>query len=179
MNCLLAGAPAGTTLDVAAALLTADPGAPVTLLSDDTAGLLAVLDRPELTGSEVLWADPGSPATVDDALVHRRMLHGRPDVVVVVVDDQPDREWALGTILLPRLAGTPLLVTGAAAAALEPRLTALLGELADGDGHAPACAVVPGTDPDAVLAEAARLVRATPVPEVDAGAPLLHGHCAH
>ncbi len=174
MNCLLAGAPTGTTPGVARALLAAAPGAPLTLLSDDTEGLLRLLDEPGLSACEVLWADAANPATVDDALVHRRMLHGRPDVVVVVVDR--DTAWTLGGVLVPRLSGTPLVVTGEAAAALAPRVAADLRALTDGDGEPPVHAIVPGDDPDAVVRRAAELVRTAPAPP---DAPLLSGHCAH
>lgn len=182
MNCLLAGYPAGTTLDVAAALLAASPGAPVTLLSDDTRALLAVLDRPELAGCEVLWADAAEPGTVDDALVHRRMLHGQPDVVVVVVDEEQlggAHGWGLAAVLLPRLGGTPLLVVGAGAATHIPRLSALFRDLAGAGGADFACAFVAGTDTDAVLQQAALLVSTEPVAHASVERPLLHGHCAH
>jgi hypothetical protein len=182
VNCLLAGAPAGTTLDMARVLLAADPAAPVTLLSDDTEGLLAVLDQPGLTRCEVLWADAASPATVDDALVHRRMLHGPPDVVIVVVDEQPgagEAAWTLGAVLVPRLFGTPLVVTGSGVAALAPVVTAFLEGLADEVGQALACVVVPGCDPDVVLRQAADLVRTSPAPQAVAAGPPAHGHCAH
>ena len=187
MNCLLAGVPAGTTLALAAAVLAADPEAPVTVLSDDTEGLLALLDRPGLGRCEVLWADGASPGTVDDALVHRRMLHGPPDVIVIVVDERPtsgdaptdDGAWSLGAVLAARAAGTPLLVTGTGVAAVEQPLLALLDRVADETGQAPVCAVVRDSRPDAVLARAADLVRTSPAPQpVDAG-PLVHGHCAH
>jgi hypothetical protein len=86
-------------------------------------------------------------------------------------------------VLLQRLAGTPLLVTGTGAAALEPRVTALLHELTEEDAHASVCTVVPGRDAAAVLQEAARLVRTAPAPapapEAEAGRPLLSGPCAH
>jgi hypothetical protein len=185
VNCLVAGSPAGTALELAAALLAADPEAPVTLLSDDTEGLLAVLDRPGLARCEVLWADAASPATVDDALVHRRMLHGRPDVVVVVVDELSadaaagGSAWAMASVLAPRLSGTPLVVTGTGAAAVESALAALLDDLTEATGQAPACAVVPGCDPDAVVGRATELVCRSPAPEAVESGPLVHGHCAH
>ncbi len=177
MNCLLAGAPTGTTIGVARALLAASPGAPVTVLSDDTAGLLRVLDQPGLEGCEALWADADVPATVDDALVHRRMLHGRPDVVVVVVDEAPPGgdAWRFGRVLVPRLSGAPLVVIDAAADGLGPRVAAELQALP----AVPAHAVVPGTDPEAVLRAAAELVPAAPLPLTDPAAPLLSGHCGH
>jgi hypothetical protein len=177
VNCLLAGAPTGTTIGVARALLAAFPGAPVTVLSDDTAGLLRLLDEPGLDGTEALWADAQVPATVDDALVHRRMLHGRPDVVVVVADEEPadGGAWRFGGVLAPRLSGTPLLVTGSAAAGLGARVAADLQALTAVPPHA----VVPGDDPEEVLRRAAELVHTAPLPPSDSAAPLLSGHCAH
>lgn len=168
MNCLLAGAPTGTAIGVARALLAASPGSPVTVLSDDTEGVLRVLDEPGLGGCEVLWADPATPATVDDALVYRRMLHGRPDVVVVVADGQPvgGDPWRFGGVLVPRLSGTPLVITGAAAAELEPRVVADLAAL----DAAPPHVFVPGHDPGAVLHRAAELRRAAPPPWHDSSA---------
>jgi hypothetical protein len=179
VNCLLVGRPTGTTLGVAGALLAADPEAPVTLLSDDSEGLLAVLDRPGLTRCEVLWADAASPGTVDEALVHRRMLHGRLDVVVIVADDPSGSARAFATLLVPRLAGAPLVVTGHEAAAVGADVVALLDDAADGAGLAPrSLGIVVGDDHGAVLARAAQLVRRAPAP-AEISAPLLHGHCAH
>ena len=145
MNCLLTGRPDGTTLAVARAFRAADPAAPVTLLSDDTDGLLRALQQPGLDRCEALWADAALLATVDDALVHRRMLHGQPDLVVVVADEERVADSLLA-VLVPRLAGTPLVVTGDAAAALAPRLSAQLAALLD-DGTVPRHAVVPGQRP--------------------------------
>jgi hypothetical protein len=181
MNCLLVGAPGGTTAGVARALVEAAPEHPVTLLSDDTDGMLRLLDEPGLGGCECLWADAATPATVDDALVHRRMLHGRPDVVVLVVDRAPEEgpsAWALGRLLLPRLAGTPLVVTGPAAADLAPLVATTLQAAAD-DAAVPPYAVVPGDDPVEILHRAAELLRSLPAPAPDASAPLLAGHCGH
>jgi hypothetical protein len=181
MNCLLVGAPGGTTAAVARAFVEAAPEQPVTLLSDDSDGLLRLLDEPGLGGCECLWADADAPATVDDALVHRRMLHGRPDVVVVVVDRTPadgSAAWTFGELLIPRLSGTPLVVTGRAADAVAPDVEATLRALAD-DAAAPPHAVVPGDDPSAVLTRAAELLRSLPAPCPDATAPLLAGHCGH
>jgi hypothetical protein len=179
VNCLLVGRPTGTTLDIAGALLAADPEAPVTLLSDDTEGLLDVLDRPGLTRCEVLWADAASPATVDDALVHRRMLHGPPDVVVIVVDEPSDSACAFATVLAPRLSGAPLVVTGHRAASVGSEVVALLPDAADEAGLAPrSLGIVAGHDPRAVLDRAAQLVREAPAPKAEPSGPLLHGHCA-
>jgi hypothetical protein len=174
VNCLVAGRPHGAALAIAGAVLASVPDAPVTLMSDDTPGLLAALDRPELGGAEVLWADPSVPGTVDDALVHRRMLHGRPDVVVAVVDAEQGAA-DLATVLAPRLGGTPLVLTGDGAAAAASAIRALLEE-AGGEGTAPA--VVPGHDAAAVLRVATDLVRRAVRP-ADDPAPLLSGHCAH
>jgi hypothetical protein len=177
VNCLVAGRPGGTALAVAGAFLAAAPEAPVTLLSDDTDGLLRAVEQPGLDRCEVLWADAAVPATLDDALVHRRMLHGRPDVVVVVID----RERGTGdlvAVLAPRLGGAPLLVTGDGAAARAQEISALLAELAVEQGSAPVHVVVPGHDLDAVLRGATELVRSAPQPAVPP-APLLSGHCAH
>ena len=182
MNCLLVGAPGGTTAGVARALLEGAPQQPVTVLSDDTDGMLRLLDEPGLGGCECLWADAAVPATVDDALVHRRMLHGRPDVVVVVVDRTPAEgspAWTFGELLVPRLAGTPLVVTGRAAAAVAPDVEASLRTLSDDEVGVPPHAVVPGDDPAEVLARAAELLRSLPAPSADASAPLLTGHCGH
>jgi hypothetical protein len=182
MNCLLAGAPTGTTVDLARALLAATPDAPLTLLSDDTDGMLRLLDEPGLGDCECLWADAASPASVDDALVHRRMLHGRPDVVVVVVDRTPAEgspAWTFGELLVPRLSGTPLVVSGRAAAAIAPDVEATLRALADDDAGVPLHAVVPGDDPTEVLTRAAELLRSLPTPSPDGSAPLLAGHCGH
>ena len=177
MNCLLVGAPTGTTIGIARALLATSPGSPVTVLSDDTAGLLRFLDEPGIDGCEVLWADADVPGTVDDALVHRRLLHGRPDVVIVVADREPARgdAWRFGGVLAPRLSGTPLVITGAAAAELAPRVAADLAALSAVPPHA----VVAGDDPEAVLHRAAELVRIAPHSQSDPSAPLLSGHCAH
>ena len=179
MNCLLAGRPSGSTLGVARALLASAPQAPVTLMSDDTQGLLAVLDEPGLTGCEVLWADAASPATLDDALVHRRMLHGGPDVVVIAVDEASERDRALVAALVPRLSGAPLVLTGHGATILGPEAVALLHGSTDDDAAAePApIEIVAGDDPRAVLARAARLLREAPAHRAEA--PLLRGHCAH
>jgi hypothetical protein len=180
MNCVLVGAPTGATVELARALLAAAPDAPVTLLSDDTDGMLRLLDEPGLGDCECLWADAGSPASVDEALVHRRMLHGRPDVVVVVVDRTPadgSTAWTFGELLVPRLAGTPLVVTGRAAAAVAADVEATLRALSD-DAGVPPHAVVPGEDPAEVLARATELLRSLPAPSPDA-APLLAGHCGH
>jgi hypothetical protein len=182
MNCLLVGAPGGTTAGVARAFVEAAPQQPVTLLSDDTDGMLKLLDEPGLGSCECLWADAAAPATVDDALVHRRMLHGRPDVVVLVVDRAPGdgpSAWALCELLLPRLSGTPLVVTGLAAAAVAPLVADTPAALADGDAAEPPNAVVPGDDPAEVLHRAAELLRSAPAPQDDPAAPLLSGHCGH
>ncbi|UOY02268.1 hypothetical protein [Blastococcus sp. PRF04-17] len=182
MNCLLVGNPGGTTADVARAVVEAAPEQPVTLLSDDTDGLLRLLGEPGLSGCECLWADPAVPATVDDALVHRRLLHGSPEVVVLVVDRTPEdggSAWALGELLVARLTRAPLLVTGLAAAALAPRVAAALSELTDDGAVRPPCAVVPGNDPSEVLRRAADLLRSVAVPRNDPATPLLSGHCGH
>ena len=115
-------------------------------------------------------------ATVDDALVHRRMLHGRPDVVVAVVDAD-SAGGDLAEVLAPRLGITPLVLAGDGAAAAEPAVRALLEEAA-GEGTPPDHEVVPGHDPDAVVRVAADLVRRA-TPPAEASAPLLSGHCAH
>jgi hypothetical protein len=182
MNCLLVGAPTGTTVDLARALLAAAPEAPLTLLSDDTDGMLRLLDEPGLADCECLWADAAAPASVDNALVHRRMLHGRPDVVVVVVDRTPadgSPAWTFGELLVPRLSGTPLVVAGRAADAVAPDVEATLQALADDDAGVPPHAVVPGDEPTEVLTRAAELLRSLPAPVPDASAPLLAGHCGH
>jgi hypothetical protein len=181
MNCLLVGAPDGTMAGVARAFVEVARRQPVTVLSQDTDGLLRLLDQPGLDGCECLWADADAPATVDDALVHRRMLHGRPDLAVLVVDRVPEEDgsaWALGELLLPRLSGTPLVVTGRAAAAVAPDVEATLRALAD-DAGVPPHAVVPGDDPTEVLTRATQLLRSLPAPAPDASAPLLAGHCGH
>jgi hypothetical protein len=182
MNCLLVGAPGGTTAGIARVLLEGDPQPPVTLLSDDTDGMLRLLDEPGLDGCECLWADATAPGTVDDALVHRRMLHGRPDVVVVVVDRTPAEgspAWTFGELLVPRLAGTPLVVTGRAAVTVAPDVAATLRALADDEAGVPPHAVVPGDDATEVLTRAAELLRSLPTPSPGASAPLLAGHCGH
>ena len=181
MNCVVAGRPAGTTLAVAGALRSVTPAAPVTLLSDDTAGLLAALDRPELAGCEVLWADAAVPSTVDDALVHRRMLHGRPDVVLVVVDRSPadgSTAWTFGELLAPRLAGTPLVVTGLAAAGLAGQVADVLRGT-DGDRAEPPHVVVPGDDAAEILRRTTEFLRSLPEPATEPAASLLAGHCGH
>lgn len=181
MNCLLVGAPGGATAGVARAFVEADPQHPLTLLSDDTDGMLRLLDEPGLGGCECLWADAEAPATVDDALVHRRMLHGRPDVVVLVVDRAPGdgpSPWAFGELLLPRLSGTPLVVTGRAAGAVAPAVEATLRALAE-DAAVPPHAVVPGDDPAEVLHRTAELLRSAPAPQDGGAAPLLSGQCGH
>lgn len=182
MNCLLVGDPGGTTVGIARAFVEAAPEQPVTLFSGDTDGMLRLLDDPGLSGCECLWADAASPGTVDDALVHRRMLHGRPDVVVVVADRTPadgSPAWTLGELLVPRLSGTPLVVAGLAAATLAPLVDGTLRALADDDTAVPPSAVVPGDDPVEILHRAAELLRSLPAPSPDASAPLLAGHCGH
>lgn len=182
MNCLLAGAPGGTTTTVARAFLAAAPDAPLTVLSDDTAGMLGLLDEPGLGSCECLWAEAGRPETVDDALVHRRMLHGRPDVVVLAVDRHPadgGSAWPLGELLAQRLSGTPLVVTGVAADAVAPLLTDALRSLADDGGVTAPHVVVPGDDPGTILRATADLLRSLPAPSAEPVAPLLAGHCGH
>jgi hypothetical protein len=103
VNALVVGAPLGAAGALARDLLALDAGAPVTVLSGDRAGLLAALERPGL--SEVLWADPAEPETCDDAVVHRQLLHGAPDVVVAAVDGPAD--WSLAERVARRLPGVP------------------------------------------------------------------------
>ncbi|TFV56077.1 hypothetical protein E4P41_16260 [Geodermatophilus sp. DF01-2] len=171
MNALVTGAPAGTALAVARALTTA--GGPVTLVSSDTAGLLAALDAPGMTGVDVLWADPASPAGCDDAVVHRRLVHATPEALVLAVDDPA--EFALGAALARRLPGVPWVVAGGTAAAVADAATALATEL----GEDTLWALVPGTDPSAVehrLTDLREAAAARPAPL--AAAPAL-GSCAH
>jgi hypothetical protein len=80
-------------------------------------------------------------------------------------------------LLVPRLSGTPLVVTGLAAAELARQVAAVLHVLADDDISEPPH-VVPGNDPVEILKRATELLRSRPAP-AESSVPLLSGHSAH
>jgi hypothetical protein len=175
VNVLVIGAPLGAAGALARELPAGGESAPVTLLSSDRAGLLAALDRPGLP--EVVWADPAEPATCDDAVVHRQLLHGTPDAVVAAVDGPAD--WSLAEQVARRLPGVPLLLTGPGAGTVGGSFAALVAELAELSGRDPLHAVVADGDGTALRERLATLVAAadrSPLPPAGHAGP---GHCAH
>lgn len=180
VNALVVGDPAGTAGAAAAELLAAGESSPVTLVSQDTAGLLAAVDDPALASCDVLWADPAQPGSCDDAVVHRQMLHGVPDGLVVAVDATDDPSWSLGSQLWRRLPGVPLLVTGPAAEGLRARLAELSAELERESGAEPSWQIIPGTGSAPVLEHwAALTLAASDRPAPVAAVAFGHSCCAH
>jgi hypothetical protein len=178
VNALLVGDPAGTAGRVAAELVAFAAG-PVTLVSQDTAGLLAALDQPELASCDVLWADPAQPGSCDDAVVHRQMLHGAPEGVVVAVDTADDPAWSLGAQLWRRLIGVPLLVTGPSADGVRARLNDLGAELGREAREELQWQLVPGAGSAVLEHWIALLAAATDRPARVAAVPSGHACCAH
>lgn len=146
MNAVVVGAPLGAAGALARALAAAEPGAPVTLVSGDGPALLAALDEPGL--GEVLLVDHSVPATCDQALVHRQLLHGAPEVLVVGVEGTDDG-WALGELVAQRFPQVPLLVTGPGAMAAADCVAALAAAR-EAEGLPPLTDVLPGVDPGEV-----------------------------
>jgi hypothetical protein len=182
VDALLVGSPAGTAGRAAAELVAFAPG-PVTLVSQDSAGLLGALDRPDLASCDGLWADPAQLGSCDDAVVHRQLLHGAPEGEGegegVAVDIADDPAWSLGAQLWRRLIGVPLLVMGPSADGVRARLNDLGTELCWEAGEKLQWQLVSGAD-SAVLEHWLRLLAAaTDRPARVAAVPSRHGCCAH
>lgn len=161
MNALVVGPPTEGALAVARMLNAA--GGPLTLVSSDSDGLLAALDDPALAGVDVLWADPSSGESCDDAIVHRRMLHPAPDGVVLVIDDRAD--WALAAEIVRRLPDVPWVATGTGVASVADEVAAFRAGRDDGD----LSDVVPGAEPGVIgdrLAALRAEALSRPAPEV-------------